>query len=399
VGPAGLHLDLPVATWATEGLLAIFFFVVGVELVRELVVGNLRDPRRAAVPVVAAIGGMAVPAGIYLLTLRLAGDTVGTTGWAIPTATDIAFALAVLAVVGRGLPAGVRTFLLTLAVVDDLLGIVIIAVFYADALHLGPLALAAAGVLAFGWLARTRWARWWVLIPVALVTWAALHSSGVQPAVAGALLGLSVPARPVHGERSSRAHRYEELVRPLSAGVALPVFALFAAGVSFSGGSGDVLAEPVFLAVLAGLVVGKPLGVLVVTTLATRLTGLRLPPGVTLRDLLPIGLLTGVGFTVSLLIAELSFSEGPQTAASKLGVLAGSLLAAVGAAVALRLRAQRVRRARTAAASEASITSSRPSSTTAPASSTTVTAVPGSSPSEANRSSRSGSSSDTRTTS
>lgn len=397
VGPPGL--DLSVATWATEGLLAVFFFVVGVELVRELVVGNLRDPRRAAVPVLAAIGGMAVPAGLYVLVLVLAGDTSALHGWAIPTATDIAFALAVLAVVGRGLPVGVRTFLLTLAVVDDLLGIVVIAVFYATSLHLVPLGLAVAGVVVFAVLARTRAGRWWTLLPVAVATWVALHESGVQPAVAGALLGLVVPARPVLGERRDRAHRYEEIVRPWSAGVALPVFAFFAAGVVLSGQGSTVFADPVLIAVVVGLVLGKPLGVMVMTTAVTRLTGLRLPPGVGLRDLVPIGLLTGVGFTVSLLITQLSFADEEQIAAGKIGVLAGSFVAALGAALGLWLRAQRVRRTRTAPASAGSSRTGAPltSSSTDPGP-TTSSDVPGASGTEASLSSRPASSSDTRTT-
>lgn len=402
VGPPGLHL--PVAAWATEGLLAIFFFVVGVELVRELVVGNLRDPRRAAVPVLAAVGGMGVPAGLYVLVLASTGDLSAVHGWAIPTATDIAFALAVLAVVGRGLPVGVRTFLLTLAVVDDLLGIVVIAVFYATSLHVLPLVGALAGVVVFALLSRSRAGRWFTLVPVAVATWVALHESGVQPAVAGALLGLAVPARPVLGERHSRAHRYEELVRPWSVGIALPVFAFFAAGVALGGQGGSVLVDPVFVAVVVGLVLGKPLGVLLVTTVLTRATRLRLPSGVGLRDLAPIGLLTGVGFTVSLLITQLSFADGPQVAAGKIGVLAGSVLAALGASVGLRLRVQRVRRTRTAAASSGSSSTGVPAapapgttSSTAPEA-TTSSSAPGATSTEASRPSREASSSETRTT-
>jgi NhaA family Na+:H+ antiporter len=293
----------------------------------------------------------------------------------------------------------VRTFLLTLAVVDDLLGIVVIAVFYATALHLVPLLLALAGVGLFAYLARSRAGRWWTLLPVAVATWVALHESGVQPAVAGALLGLVVPARPVLGERHGRAHQYEELVRPWSVGIALPVFAFFAAGVALAGQGASVLVDPVLVAVVVGLVLGKPLGVMLVTTVVTKFTGLRLPSGVGLRDLLPIGLLTGVGFTVSLLITQLSFGDEPQIAAGKIGVLGGSFIAALGASLGLWLRAQRVRRTRTAAASVGSSSNGAPATTSStPPGPTTSTSAPGATSAADSLPSRDASSSDTRTT-
>ncbi len=345
VGPAALHLDLSVAAWAADGLLAVFFFVVGVELKHEIVAGSLRNPRQAAVPVLAAVGGMALPAAVYVGIVLAAGDPAALTGWAIPAATDIAFALAVLAIFGRGLPIGLRTFLLTLAVVDDLLAIVVIAVFYTASVQLLALVGALLAVVAFGLVVRSRSARWWLLVPIALVAWWLMHESGVHATIAGVLLGATVPARPVRGEGEPRTHLLEAAVRPWSTAIALPVFAFCSAGVSVAGGGGfaELAAQPVLPAVVAGLVLGKLLGVLGVTALVTRLTPLRLPDGVGLRDLLPVALLTGVGFTVSLLITELSFDDPARTDAAKLAVLIGSGLAAALAAPLLRWDARKAR--------------------------------------------------------
>lgn len=336
LGPAMFHLDLPLAVWAADGLLAVFFFVVGVELKHELLAGSLRQPKEAAVPVVAAVGGMIVPAALFVALLYMMGDAEGLHGWAIPTATDIAFALAVLAIFGRGLPRALRTFLLTLAVVDDLLAIIVIAAFYTESIHSLPLFASLAAVALFGLLTRTRRLRWWLLIPVAGVAWAFMHASGVHATIAGVVLGLTVPAFAVHGEPHARTHTLDDAVRPFSAGFALPVFAFFAAGVTLTGGSESVLTQPVFIAALVGLVVGKVLGVLGMTALVTRFTAFRLPDAIGLRDLLPISFLCGIGFTVSLLITELSYEDGAHYRAAKVGILAGSLLAAILGAVLLR---------------------------------------------------------------
>ncbi|MCW3159071.1 Na+/H+ antiporter NhaA [Micropruina sonneratiae] len=334
-----LHLDLSLAHWASDGLLAIFFFVVGVELKHEVVAGSLRHPKEAAVPVLAAVGGMVLPALLFLAIVLGTGSHDAVEGWAIPTATDIAFALAVLAVFGRGLPRALRVFLLTLAVVDDLLAIIVIAVVYTDHIDLVTLGCALAAIVVYGVLVRLRRTGWWVLVPVGVVAWGFMHASGVHATVAAVLCGFCVPALVVHGEDEPRTHRYDEAVRPLSTGVALPVFAFFAAGVSLSGSAGG----SVFWAVLVGLVAGKVLGVLGVTALVTTLTPLRLPDAIGLRDLLPVGFLTGIGFTVSLLITELSFEGGEHLGAAKVGILAGSLLAGVLGAVLLRWDAHRAR--------------------------------------------------------
>ncbi|WP_205687386.1 Na+/H+ antiporter NhaA [Cellulomonas endophytica] len=345
LGPEALHLDLTLSTWAADGLLAIFFLVVGLELKQEIVAGSLRNPRQAGVPVLAAVGGMAVPALLYLVLVQVLGDPAAAHGWAIPAATDIAFALAVLAIFGRGLPAALRTFLLTLAVVDDLLAIVVIAAFYSSGLVWGALAGSAALVAVIGVLVRRRRPPLWLVAPLAVVAWVLMHESGVHATIAGVLVGLVVPARPVHGEALSRTERWGHAWSPVSAGFALPVFAFFSAGVNLVDGEGvaQVLGQPVVAAVLVGLVVGKVVGVLGTTALVTRLTPLRLADAIGLRDLLPVGLLAGIGFTVSLLVAELSFPDSEHTDGAKIAILLASLLAAVLGALTLRWDARRAR--------------------------------------------------------
>jgi NhaA family Na+:H+ antiporter len=340
IGPAALHLDLSVGTWAADGLLAIFFFVAGLELKREFVAGDLRDPRRAAVPVAAAVGGVAVPALLYLLIAGGAGGDAAR-GWAVPTATDIAFALAVLAVVGRHLPSGLRTFLLTLAVVDDLIAILIIAVFFTADLAVLPLAGALVPLGVFALLVRRQVRSWWLLLPLAAVTWVLVHESGVHATVAGVLLAFTVPAK------SGLAEHFEHRFRPLSAGVAVPVFAFVTAGVTLGGldGLADALTDPVAAGVIAGLVVGKAVGITAATWLVARFTKATLDEGLAWTDVVGLGLLGGIGFTVSLLIGELAF--GPGSARAELvtvAVLAGSVGAALLAAVVLRLRNRTYRR-------------------------------------------------------
>ncbi len=346
IGPAALNLDLSLSAWAADGLLAIFFFVVGVELKHEIVAGSLRNPRQAGVPVLAAVGGMLTPALIYVGIVLVLEPGPALHGWAIPTATDIAFALAVLAIFGRGLPVALRVFLLTLAVVDDLLAIVIIALFYTDGVNIWMLLAAFAVIAVFAVAVRARRMRWWILIPLAVVAWALMHESGVHATIAGVLLGFCVPATPIRGELSPRTQRLEHSVRPLSSGVALPVFAFFAAGVTVVGGAGPLgtLADPVAIAIIVALIVGKLVGVLGVTAIVTRTTPLRLPDGIGIRDLLPVGLLTGIGFTVALLVAELSFEGGAHEAAAKFAVLVASVVAALLAALTLRWDGRKARR-------------------------------------------------------
>jgi NhaA family Na+:H+ antiporter len=349
VGPAALHLDLTLHQWAADGLLAIFFFVAGLELKREFVAGDLRDPRQATLPVAAAVGGMAVPALLYT-SINLAAGPSALVGWAIPTATDIAFALAVLAVISTHLPSALRTFLLTLAVVDDLIGITIIAVFYTSSLDLAPLALALVPLGLFAALVQRRVRSWWLLLPLASATWVLVHESGVHATVAGVLLGFAVPVvRRAPGPGPGLAEYFEHRFRPLSAGVAVPVFAFFAAGVTIAGagGLGVSLGDSVTLGIILGLVVGKPVGVLGATWLVHRFTRARLADGLGWPDVLGLALLAGIGFTVSLLIGELAFGAGSERDDHvKIGVLLGSLLSALLAMVVLRARNRRYRRIR-----------------------------------------------------
>lgn len=341
IGPESLHLHLSLSEWAADGLLAIFFFVVGVELKQEFVAGSLRDFRLAGVPIVAAVAGMITPALCYVAVVG-ALDPEALRGWAIPTATDIAFALAVLAIFGRGLPLALRTFLLTLAVVDDLLGITVIAVFYTESIDFVMLGCALLAIVAFGVVVRLSRSYRWLLLPLAVVAWAFMHASGVHATVAGVLLGLVVPALTIRGERLSRTELLDETIRPWSAGVALPLFAFAAAGVSVVGAD-EPLIQPVSIGIVVGLCVGKIAGVLGATALMTRLTPLRLPDSVGLRDLIPVGMLTGIGFTVALLIAELSFGEAEHAAPAKGAILIGSVIAACVAAIMLRWNARKAR--------------------------------------------------------
>ena len=346
VGPAALHLDLTLATWAADGLLAIFFFVAGLELKREFVAGDLRDPKRAVVPIAAAVGGMIVPALIYL---AIAGST-GPKGWAIPTATDIAFALAVLAVISTHLPSALRTFLLTLAVVDDLLAITVIALFYSEDLHLQWLLLALLPLAVFTVLVQRGISHWYLLLPLAFATWTLVHASGVHATVAGVLLGFAVPVRPRKNAADPKgpglAEHFEHLVRPVSAGFAVPVFAFFSAGVLLGGWSGlqSAISDPIAIGIIAGLLVGKPIGILIATFLTSKLTRQPLQRGLTWPDVTGVAILGGIGFTVSLLIGELAFGGSSEADDHvKIAVLAGSVAAALVAAVLLRIRNRRYR--------------------------------------------------------
>lgn len=343
IGPESLHLRLTLGAWAADGLLSIFFFVVGVELKREFVAGDLRDPARAALPIAAAVGGMVFPAAIFITINLVAGHPENLDGWAVPIATDIAFALAVLAVLATHLPTALRTFLLTLAVVDDLLAIIVIAVFFTDHLSPVPLALALIPGGLFAFAVQRGMRRWWLLLPLALATWALVHASGVHATVAGVMLGFAIP---VLGRHAS-ADAFEHALRPLSAGFAVPMFAFFAAGVTVGGwrGLGGALSHAVTAGVIAGLVVGKPLGVWLTAFLLAKFTHATLDEDLAWRDVFGVSMLAGIGFTVSLLIGELAFGYGTVTAADvKIGVLTGSVVAGVLAAVVLVSRNAAYRR-------------------------------------------------------
>ena len=343
VGPSALHLDLSLQEWAGDGLLAIFFFVAGLELKRELVVGQLRELSEAVLPVVAALCGMVVPALVYLAVAWQ--DPSALRGWAVPVATDIAFALAVLAVIGSALPTALRAFLLTLAVVDDLGAILVIAVAYTSSIRLGSLAAAVAGLGVWAWLQHRRVRSGWLLIPLAVVVWALVHDSGIHATIAGVALGLLTRVRPDPDESHSPAERLEHLTRPVSAGVAVPVFALLSAGVPLGPDSlADTFRDTAAVAVVAGLVVGKFVGVLGGTWLTAKLTRAELSPDLAWADIAAVAFLAGIGFTVSLLIGDLAFADDAERAGSvKTAVLVGSVLCAVLASVLLRMRQRHYR--------------------------------------------------------
>lgn len=319
--------------WAADGALTLFFFVAGLELKREFLVGSLRKPADAMVPIVAAVCGVATPALVYVV-VNLHGGQLG--GWAIPAATDIAFALAVLAVAGPALPTQLRAFLLTLAVVDDLVVIIVIACFYTSSLSLVPLSLAVALLAVYGVLQRLRVRSPWVYLPLAVACWWSMHESGIHATIAGVALGLLTRVLRDDTESRSPAERLEHRLTPLSSGVAVPFFALLSAGVVV-GGDASFFTDPVVLGVLLGLVVGKPLGVIGGAWVVTRLTRAELNENISWRDVVGVAVLAGVGFTVALLVSELSFT-GAEADSAKTAVLLGSVIAAVVAACILRRR-------------------------------------------------------------
>jgi Na+:H+ antiporter, NhaA family len=356
-GYAPWQLELTVGQWSSDGLLAIFFFLVGLELKREIVAGDLSDPGTAVVPVAAAVGGVIVPALIYVAINW--GDQDAVRGWAVPTATDIAFAVAVLAVIGSHLPSALRLFLLTLAVADDLIAIVIIAFFYTTSIQMLPLVLTLVPLALYTFLAQkyrkffrlNASAAWFVLLPIGIATWVLLHASGVHSTVAGVLLGFAVPVLRVAGSENETgpglAELFEHRFRPISTGFAVPVFAFFAAGVAIGGwdGFGAAFGSPVTLGVLAALVLGKPIGIVAMTWLTTRLTRAELDPSVKWIDLTGVAFLGGIGFTVSLLVAELSFGAGStHDDDAKVAILVASLAAAFLASLVLRARNRHYRR-------------------------------------------------------
>ncbi|MHC4209042.1 MAG: Na+/H+ antiporter NhaA [Planctomycetota bacterium] len=371
------RLSESLAHWVNDGLMAIFFFVVGLEIKRELLVGELASPRKAAIPVAAAVGGMAVPALIYAL-VNIGGD--GMDGWAIPAATDIAFALGIMALLGKRVPLSLKVFLMAVAIVDDIGAVLVIALFYTS--DISWAALGGAGVvMALLILANLLQVRKPIVyVALGLLLWLAFLQSGVHATLAGILLAFTIPSRFrirgadfvafsrraldeferaggnendlmtnqarqqwVHGLEMACEHadtpllRLEHALVPWVAFVIMPVFALANAGVEISAGFGSALGSRISLGIILGLVLGKPAGIMLCTWLAVRLGLGALPEGVTWRQISATGWLAGIGFTMSLFIAYLGFGEGEQLVAAKYGILAGSLIAGGGGYVLLRL--------------------------------------------------------------
>lgn len=335
IGIGSLSITDSLQHWVTDGLMAIFFFVVGLEIKRELTVGELNERRKAALPVIAACGGVILPALIFTL-VNLGGPYLD--GWAIPMATDVAFAVALLALLGRRIPSGARLFLLAIAIVDDLIAITVIAVFYTETINFGWLAFAAAGLLLallmrrFGAISPL-----WYL-PVGLLVWIGFFESGVHATIAGVSLGLITPAGPVGGRRV--LEELEKMLHPWSSLVVVPVFALANAGVAFNRQIlDDAIGSTLFAGIALGLVFGKLLGIAAASFGSVRFGLAALPEGVGRRHVWGVAALGGIGFTVSIFIAGLSFADIETVEIAKLGVFAGSLISAgLGSLILLRGR-------------------------------------------------------------
>ncbi len=358
-GFGGAQVSHSLQHWVNDGLMAIFFFVIGLEVKRELVHGELREIRRAALPIAAALGGMAVPAGLYLAFVN---EGPNARGWGIPMATDIAFVVGCMAVLGRRIPSGLRVLLLTLAVADDIGAILVIAIGYTDQIHFGPLAVGAAGIAAIAVLSRLGVRSFLVYVLLGIVVWVGFYASGVHATIAGVILGIQTPAKTYFssdrfarllesarevfrgGDWESSAHRAEKvralqhaaretispleylesLLHPWVGFVIMPLFALANAGVVVTASG---FSDPVAMAVGVGLLVGKPVGIVLFSLIAVRVGIAVLPTGVGWRQMIGAGFLAGIGFTMALFIAGLAIS-GPSLDAAKVGILAGSAVAA-----------------------------------------------------------------------
>ncbi len=364
LGIPGTNISMGIGHWAQDGLLTIFFLVVGLELKQELTAGSLSNIRAAAVPMLCAVGGMIVPPVLFIAVIALfsrygAGDpgslliangasfpfSEASHGWAIPTATDIAFSLAVLALFAKALPGSIRAFLMTLATVDDLLAIILIAVFFSSLNAWYWFVGIAVCALAWYFLVRMRKVRWFGVAVIGVLSWVMMYEAGVHPTLAGVLVGLLTPARAMYGERDARAERYADKLQPFSALLALPIFAFFATGVHFDAITPMLLVSPVVIGIIVALVIGKPLGIMAVAWCSTHLGSLRMPKGLRVRDMFPAAVACGIGFTVSFLIASLAYRNAELSAEGRFGVLLASLLAAAVSGVLLSRQSKRFERA------------------------------------------------------
>ncbi|MFN3958697.1 MAG: Na+/H+ antiporter NhaA [Parvularculaceae bacterium] len=320
-------INKPLTLWINDGLMAVFFFLVGLEIKREVLQGELSTKRQAMLPAFAAAGGVAAPALIYVLINLGGGDALG--GWAIPAATDIAFSIAVLGLLGSRAPATLKVFLLAVAIIDDLAAIVIIALFYTSNLSLPALGLGAVAVIGLFALNRARITHIAAYAAVGAVLWLCVLKSGVHATLAGVITAFAVPLFGKSPMGPSPLHDTIHTLHPWVAFVVLPVFAFANAGVPLDGVTLSSLAAPVPLGIALGLVLGKPIGILSAAALAVRLRITELPADLTWRLIAGAALLCGIGFTMSLFIGSLAFSDPARIADVKLGVLAGSVLAGV----------------------------------------------------------------------
>lgn len=331
VGPAALNLDLTVGTWAQDALLAVFFFIAGIELKRELVLGELADRRKAALPIIAALGGVIVPA---LIALSIGWGSPGIDqAWAIPVATDIAFALGVLSLTAKRIPASARVFLLSLAVVDDLVAIAIIAIVFTATIAMAWLAGAIACLVIYAVAQRRRITTPLLYVPLAILTWVFMFQSGVHATVAGVALGLLTRVVADRGEAEAPAERLVHRIQPWSAGLCVPLFAFFAAGVHVNSELlSNITTDRIAIGIIVGLVVGKTVGIFGISWLAIKLGIATRPATLHNADMFALAVLGGIGFTVSLLVAELSLTGidgGEAVETAKAAVLIASVIAAL----------------------------------------------------------------------
>ena len=329
-------IDKPLLLWINDGLMALFFFLIGLEVKREIVTGQLRSWKQASLPIITAIGGMAIPA-IVFVALNL-DSPENLRGWAIPAATDIAFALGLLALLGSRVPVALKALLLAIAIIDDIGAIAIIAIFYTENMNLAALALALVPAAAMLLLNRAGVARTIPYFLFAALLWICVLKSGVHATLAGVVTALFVPI--ATGEERP-LERLEHALHPWVAFLILPIFAFANAGVSFAGAGLDALLAPLSLGIAAGLVIGKQLGIFGACWLAVKAGWARLPEGVGFRHVYGLSCLAGIGFTMSLFIGNLAFADPQQIAAVKFGVLGGSLVSAITGIVVLRFASPR----------------------------------------------------------
>jgi len=331
-----LEINKNMLLWINDALMAVFFLLIGLEVKRELVVGSLASRRQAIFPVIAALGGMIVPALVYLAFNYQ--DPIARGGWAIPAATDIAFALGVLALLGSRVPTSLKIFLMALAIIDDLGAIVIIALFYTSDLSVLSLGVAAAAIAVLAVLNLTGVRRTGIYILVGVILWTAVLKSGVHATLAGVIVGFFIPLKEQNGK--SPAAQLEHVLHPWVAFLILPLFAFANAGVSLQGVTMEGLTSMLPLGIVAGLFIGKPLGISLFCWLALKLKWATLPAGTTCKQIMAVGVLCGIGFTMSIFIASLAFGSVDPALINwaKLGILTGSVLSAVTGYTLLRMR-------------------------------------------------------------
>lgn len=331
-----LEINKNMLLWINDALMAIFFLLIGLEVKREMVQGSLASLRQASFPVIAALGGMVMPALLFLAFNH--GDPIASQGWAIPAATDIAFALGILALLGSRVPVVLKIFLMALAIIDDLGAIVIIALFYTSDLSMVSLGIAALSVAVLALLNMMNVRRTGIYILVGVVLWTAVLKSGVHATLAGVIVGFFIPLKAKDGH--SPAKELEHVLHPWVSWLILPLFAFANAGVALGGVTAHELVSLLPLGIIAGLLIGKPLGISLFCWLSVKLKLARLPEGTSMRDIMAIGVLCGIGFTMSIFIASLAYGDvDPQMIVlAKLGILIGSLLSAVIGYALLRKR-------------------------------------------------------------